>query len=248
MGYQDARSKFESTLRNAHQICSPLGFCSPTGRQAQKQAPPDPPAYRLMPPNSNHMLNKEVGAFRIRSTLARRLTIPAFGILGWIDGYHEGHLRGWAFDKYRSSARLMVEAWLGGTRLGSGPAATFREDVAVAGYGEGYCGFSFKAAIPPKSSLSDLKVFAWQTGQPTRRRRLKLSVTARVEILQVISVSHWPARVRDQAFNVLGAIEQGRLGIDKEKFDLEDDTILIAFSNDTFAETINAYLNARPLI
>ena len=70
-------------------------------------------------------------------------------LTGYIDAVSEGHVRGWAYDRTRPRQRLALDIYVAHHRVGVARAGLFRQDLANAGIGDGYCGFTFE--LPDKS-------------------------------------------------------------------------------------------------
>ena len=70
-------------------------------------------------------------------------------LTGYVDAVSEGHVRGWAYDRTRPRQRLALDIYVAGHRVGITRAGLFRQDLANAGIGDGYCGFDFE--LPDKS-------------------------------------------------------------------------------------------------
>lgn len=66
---------------------------------------------------------------------------------GYVDSAAGGLISGWVWDRRRPRTRLDVEIYSAGARLGSTRADIYREDLALAGLGDGRYGFSFR--LPP---------------------------------------------------------------------------------------------------
>lgn len=68
-------------------------------------------------------------------------------IRGWVDGIIDGAVRGWALDPGQPPVRVRVE--VDGNPFADLTADEHRADVAAAGHGDGYCGFSLRLATLP---------------------------------------------------------------------------------------------------
>lgn len=64
-------------------------------------------------------------------------------LLGYIDTAGPANCAGWAVDLGRPGEPVLLDILAGDVRLGRVIANIFRQDVAAAGHGAGYCGFEF---------------------------------------------------------------------------------------------------------
>ncbi|MBK8815438.1 MAG: hypothetical protein IPN42_08010 [Methylococcaceae bacterium] len=61
-----------------------------------------------------------------------------------IDGYNQGHLKGWILNKKFPLHKLSIEIHCNQRVIGQGVANLFRRDLADAGFGDGRCAFNIK--------------------------------------------------------------------------------------------------------
>jgi hypothetical protein len=73
-----------------------------------------------------------------------RAAVAAGSLRGWIDSMaSKRKIQGWAQDEANPDMPVLLEIWLGETRLGDILACDHREDLAAAGMGSGRCAFTF---------------------------------------------------------------------------------------------------------
>jgi hypothetical protein len=99
----------------------------------------------------------------VRPAVALSLPLGA-ARTGWLEGVHNGWLRGWAYDPDRPSNPARIE--ISGNGLGPNQvliADHYRADVQLAGHGQGICGF----ALPLGPLLPDRIDARWaDNGEP----------------------------------------------------------------------------------
>lgn len=68
-------------------------------------------------------------------------------VQGYVDGYREGRMYGWAWRPKLPHETLTVEVLLDGTVVGEAAAWLHRPDLAAAGIGDGRCGFAIPVLL-----------------------------------------------------------------------------------------------------
>ncbi|OYQ31558.1 hypothetical protein CHU95_20670 [Niveispirillum lacus] len=74
-------------------------------------------------------------------------------IVGYVEGYAENTLVGWAYSPDRQGERLVLLVECDGVPVAAGLANLDRQDVAAAGHGDGQCGFRIRVHLPPGQEL-----------------------------------------------------------------------------------------------
>jgi GT2 family glycosyltransferase len=83
-------------------------------------------------------------------------------VLGMLDDVTQGVARGWAFDRGRPEARLLVEIWEDDRLITAGEASNLRGDLRDAGVGDGCYGFNIRM---PVLSAGDHLIYAKVSGR-----------------------------------------------------------------------------------
>jgi len=69
-------------------------------------------------------------------------------IEGWVDGFRDGHITGWARDQARPGTRVTIEIWHATSKLASAQALHYRGDLEAIGKGDGKHGFNIALPHP----------------------------------------------------------------------------------------------------
>jgi len=65
---------------------------------------------------------------------------------------------GWVFCKHTSLRDQLVLAFADGACIGTGRVQYFRQDLLMAGLGDGYCGFHFPVKLPPTAQCDGIVI------------------------------------------------------------------------------------------
>ncbi|MDV6344899.1 hypothetical protein [Nitrosomonas sp. Is37] len=121
-------------------------------------------------------------------TLADLEGIAEIAPIGHVDEIIEGELRGWAYDQANPSTPALVDIIIDGEIVESLDCSSYRKDLELGGYRDGYAGFSFPLPI----SLLDGKQHTISVCHSGTKRQLPngamlFGLTKETELIKFIS-------------------------------------------------------------